>query len=202
MTFAEYWTVTNNVLWDNHEGIYLWWNVTDTIFYHNDIGWSASAQVYENEDNCADNVWDNNWWSDYSGTGNYEVTGISEDHYPSKSLSLVPAEPFEFEITSTGNTMEFGASALNPSSYSVYIDGALYESSGWDGSNIMINLDGLGVGYHDIRVVIFHVSGHTLTVYTNVTVLPSVMPLILIAITAGAAIVLIVIVVLRRKRGS
>jgi hypothetical protein len=92
------------------------------------------------------------------------------DHYPSKSLDLVAALNLEFEISSTGNTLEFGASALHPDAYLVWRNSSLYESGGWTGGNITINVDGISAGYHDFWMVIYHVSGHTTTTHSYVTV--------------------------------
>jgi parallel beta-helix repeat protein len=173
MTFAEYTNITDNLIYDCTTGIGLWWNVSYCNFRGNDIGWSSADQVSENTNPsqlCKDNVWDNNWWSDYSGTGNYTVSSISVDHYPTKSLDLVAAPDMEMEISSNGNTLEFGASALHPFEYIVWRNSSMFESGVWNGGNITLDIDGISAGFHDFWMIIFHVSEHFLTIHTYVNV--------------------------------
>ena len=175
MTYAEYSNITDNIIYDCTKGINLARNVSYCILRGNDIGWTGS-QVSENDNPselCKDNVWDYNWWYDYSGTGNYTVSSLSEDHYPSKSLDLVAGVPFEYEITSTGNTMEWGASAkpLSADHYIYSVNGTSFGPYDWDGQDITLNLDGLSAGYNEIQLSIFHISGHGfgLTSHVNVS---------------------------------
>jgi hypothetical protein len=135
----------------------------DGWIYGNDIGWNSIANAVNIGDNYwHDNVSIGNHWSDYSGVGDYNISG-EYDIFPKKSLDLNASTSIDFEITETGNTMFWGAYALNPSHYKVYANDSLLYDEVWDGNHIETTLDGLlGAGTHEIMVIAFHVSGHSL----------------------------------------
>ncbi|MFW9925673.1 MAG: right-handed parallel beta-helix repeat-containing protein [Candidatus Thorarchaeota archaeon] len=157
----DYANVTNNIVYDNAVGIYM--NQVDGWIYGNDIGWNSVANAVDIGDNYwHDNVSVGNHWSDYSGVGNYNISGYY-DIYPKKSLDLNESTAIDFEITETGNTMFWGAYALNPSHYEVYANDSLLYDEEWDGDQIETTLDGLlDAGAYDIMVIAYHVSGHSL----------------------------------------
>ncbi len=170
--------VTSNIFYDNEVGIYAEWT-QDTYIYDNDIGWNDqnAVQNYEYGDTYwHDNVSLGNWWHDYIGTGNYSISNESTyllyDIYPQKNMWLSPALSIEYEISTTGNTLEFDAFALHPHSYQAYDNGTLFASNdNWDGGPISLNVDGLSAGVHEFLFKVYHVSMHSLSVYSyaNVT---------------------------------
>jgi hypothetical protein len=139
----------------------------------NDIGWNDNNAIEESS--IDDNMWYNNvtdvgnWWSDYSGAGVYYVSNgthaVYPDMYPSKSLHLVQPAPIEFEILELGNSLEFEASALNPSHYKVFLDGYVMLEETWDGGNIEVLVEEpwpMSHGLHTIELEVYHISGHSL----------------------------------------
>jgi parallel beta-helix repeat protein len=160
--------VTRNIVYDNDVGIYAFY-IGYCYMFENDIGWNTlnSIQLYsEDETLWHDNESIGNWWSDYGGAGSYEITNgthiVNYDLYPSKSLDLNASSSIDYEVGDTGNIMLWPAQALNPSHYMVYANDSLLYSMQWDGTNIEANLDNLPAGYHDIMVIAYHVSGHSL----------------------------------------
>ena len=63
------------------------------------------------------------------------------------------------------------ASAHNPSHYEVYVDNVLFENVTWDGLHVVVNLDSLSFGYHEINLTVYHITGHAASSisYANVT---------------------------------
>ncbi|MGV9169763.1 MAG: right-handed parallel beta-helix repeat-containing protein [Promethearchaeia archaeon] len=73
--------IANNTGYGVHIG-----RALNTTIYGNGIGWNKAGNA---RDNGRNNTWDNghnfgNWWSDYDGSGVYEIEGyaLSIDHYP------------------------------------------------------------------------------------------------------------------------
>ncbi|MFW9849300.1 MAG: nitrous oxide reductase family maturation protein NosD [Candidatus Thorarchaeota archaeon] len=175
--------VTSNIVYDNDYGIYIEYT-EDCFLYNNDIGWN-NVNGFEHYSSIygpsINNYWhDNeslgNWWHDYSGTGNFSIvneTGVyNYDLYPQKNMWLNSAPSIAFEISSTDNTLEFDAFALHPDSYQAFDNGTLFDSNdNWDGGPISLNVDGLSAGVHEISFKVYHVSIHSLSVYSyaNVT---------------------------------
>ena len=167
MTFGT--NVTGNIVYDNDVGIYAIY-IGYCYIYENDIGWNTINAIElsaADETLWHDNESIGNWWGDWTGTGVYDITNgtyaVNQDLYPSKSLDTLPATPIDYEITETGNTMTWTASALNPSHYKVYSDDTLILTEEWNGGNIEISVDGLSAGSHDIELEVFHISGHSLS---------------------------------------
>jgi parallel beta-helix repeat protein len=169
--------VTSNIIYDNDVGIYADY-IGYMYLYDNDIGWNtinAFERSAEDQTYWHDNESQGNYWHDYSGTGSYGISNESGvgnyDLFPQKNMYVNAPTPFEFEITSTGNTMEVDAFARSPSSFRIYINSSLYDSADpWNGGTINLELDGLSAGYHQIWLIVYHVSEHASDVYTHVNV--------------------------------
>ena len=171
--------VINNIVFDNDIGI-LVESGGDCWIYGNDFAWNT-INAMENHTSPDDNImwYDNvtetgNHWSDYSGTGAYDIENVSvvvnSDIYPRKSMELEAAEGIQFEITSTGNTLLWPAYALHPSHYELYVDGYLVWYIDWDGADIEFSVDGLIAGTHTLTLRVYHYSGHWINASTTVTV--------------------------------
>jgi hypothetical protein len=117
---------------------------------------------------------DGNWYSNYTGSGPYIIPANvgpgAYDYSPAKSLDLNTTFPVEYEITTTGNTMIFPAQARNPGTYEVYSNGSLLYSETWDGMDIVVDVDGLAAGIHEIMIRAFHISGHYMDAISYLTV--------------------------------
>lgn len=177
---ASGWNISHNVIYDNGApGIFFDPSTMDNLIYYNDIGWSGEFLV---GDNGVGNSWNysgvGNWYSDYNGTGTYSITGTAGevDHFPSRSLYCGVTDPSEYEVGTTGNTMTWNSSALNPESYELLIDSEPQGEVDWDGGAIAADVDGLPVGEYNITLVVFHVSGHWLSNQSTLTVVDTTGP--------------------------
>jgi parallel beta-helix repeat protein len=171
--------LTDNIIFDNEIGIYMDAS-HDCWIYGNDVGWNGVNGIENHTSPGLLNMWYNNvtehgnHWSDYSGTGVYEISNgsanVNSDLYPEQSMNVSAAESIEYEITSDGNLMEWPAYALHPLRYEVYANDTLFNSGEWAGGNIVINMDGLIAGYHRIDLIVFHISGHGLSDFSSADV--------------------------------
>jgi len=174
---ASIWTnVTSNIIYDNEIGIYVQALIGSFIF-DNDIGWNDANAINEftNDDSYwHDNVSIGNWWHDYSGTGNYsiftEFSTTPYDVYPQRNMNVTASTPNAHELISVGNEMIWPAFAHNPLNFSLMVNGSLSDNLDWDGNDITLNVDLFGVGYHELELVVYHVSGHSLSASSSVTV--------------------------------
>jgi hypothetical protein len=78
--------------------------------------------------------------------------------------------PSEIEVGTTGNTLTWNSSALNPSSYELLIDGVSQGHMTWDGGPIAADVDGLAVGEYNVTLIVYHISGHWLANQSILTV--------------------------------
>ncbi|MHA2401984.1 MAG: right-handed parallel beta-helix repeat-containing protein, partial [Candidatus Kariarchaeaceae archaeon] len=171
--------ITSNIVYDNDFGIALSYS-GDCWIYGNDIGWNG-VNGFENETFSDmvimwyDNVTEHgNHWSDYSGTGVYDISNgstiINSDLYPEQSMNVSAAESIEYEITSTENLMEWPAYALHPLRLVVYANDSIKTAVLWDGGNIIINMYAFDAGYYILEIVVYHISGHGLSAFSSVNV--------------------------------
>ena len=183
------WNISHNVIYDNGgpgiymqeptPRIYMQEPTVDNLIYYNDIGWSGEFLVV---DNGIGNHWNystiGNWYSDYNGTGTYTIPGYySEvDYYPSMSLYCGVTTPTEYEAGTTGNTMTWNSSALNPGTYELLIDGVSQGHETWDGNDIAADVDELPVGVYNVTLIVYHVSGHWLANQSVLTVVDTTAP--------------------------
>ncbi|TFG28515.1 right-handed parallel beta-helix repeat-containing protein [Candidatus Thorarchaeota archaeon] len=174
------WYIAHNVIYDNGDaGIYLDVPTADNLLFYNDIGWCGEFLVV---DEGFGNFWNysgvGNWYSDYSGTGTYTIPGASAevDYYPSMSLYCGVTTPYEYEAGTTGNTMTWNSSALNPGTYELLINGTLQGHVAWDGGAIAADVDGLSVGVYNVTLIAYHVSGHWLANQSILTVVDTSAP--------------------------
>ncbi|TFH04738.1 MAG: hypothetical protein E4H14_14100 [Candidatus Thorarchaeota archaeon] len=180
MSQATDWNISYNIIYDNGgPGIYMEVPTQDNLLYYNDIGWSGEFLAV---DEGFGNFWNysgiGNWYSDYEGTGTYTITGASSevDYYPSMSLYLGTTTPVEYEVGTTGNTMSWAASALNPGIYELLVDGVSQGHLTWDGGAIHASVDGLPVGTYNVTLIVYHVSGHSLSNQSTLTVVDTTAP--------------------------
>ncbi len=60
----------------------------------------------------------------------------------------------EYDELSTGNTIIWSPSDAHPFQYTVYKNDSVYISNGWDGSQIPVDIDGLGIGVHNFTILV------------------------------------------------
>ena len=76
----------------------------------------------------------------------------------------------EYHFDTTGHSITWTPSDLNPDSYEVYGDHNVVQSGNWDGSAIAVSIDGLSIGEHNFTLVVNDTSGNMAkdTVLVNV----------------------------------
>jgi parallel beta-helix repeat protein len=84
--------------------------------------------------------------------------------------AIDPPDDVQYELGSTGNTINWNASDLDPSSYEIHVDGSIVLDSSWNGSNVEYGVDGLSLGSHSVMIVVHDSSGN----YASDTVIISV----------------------------
>ena len=181
LEYGEDLIVSHNIVYDNTEYGILLDDCNRTLLYYNDIGWnqwSAHASVGSTSINHWDDGEFGNWWSDYGGSGPYNISGPTgeQDMHPSNSLVVGSASDVEYELGSTGNTLFIAAEALNPGYYEVIIGTAMIGTFEWNGGNIYADIDDLDVGVYPVTVHVYHVSGHSLSSAATVTVVDTTAP--------------------------
>ena len=148
-----------------------------SLIHNNRIGWNSGGNA---RDDGSDNQWDDgvgagNYWSDYDGYGEYEITGEagSKDRYPF-SLGLSPfldhPADIEYIFGTDEHSITWNPSDSDPESYELFKNSTLLTSDSWTGSPITIELNGLDVGLHNYTLVVYDEQGHWVadTVLVNV----------------------------------
>ena len=87
-------------------------------------------------------------------------------------------QDLQYMIGTTGHSITWSPSDYSPNSYEVYRNGTLIESDSWDGSQIIVNVDGLDVGTHNFTLRVLDAGGrHTCdTVFVSVSINAEHMP--------------------------
>ncbi|MHA1613922.1 MAG: right-handed parallel beta-helix repeat-containing protein [Candidatus Thorarchaeota archaeon] len=172
--------ITNNSIYGNSEsGIRVKTGIASNTVYGNRIGWNG---VQNAEDNSNSTEWDDgigmgNSWSDYNGTGQYPIPGSSTslDRWPSilvdnTSPRINHPPDIEYVVGESGYNITWIPEDDYPESYEIFINETLYESGDWDGSEIVIIVDGHDIGVYNFTLVVYNIQGqNTLdTVYVRV----------------------------------
>jgi parallel beta-helix repeat protein len=128
----------------------------------------------------------------------------------------------EYEVGTTGHSITWNPSDMYPGTYDLYLDGALIESESWNGSAIVVNVDGLSEGNHiyllrvhdqsnntvedSVSVLVTTVSGTVTTTTTTTTstltgpVIDSTMLIMIGGSFAGIFVFVFLLRFLRRRR--
>jgi parallel beta-helix repeat protein len=173
--------VFDNLVYDTiSTGIYLVQTNACRIIA-NDIGWNEQNAI--ETDSIGSNHWNDgsigNWWSDWTGIGFYSIYNTSDgiqndDMHPAKSLDLENKTAVQLEISDL--RLDWTASAKNPDTFEVLIDGTSTQLEIWNGSNLNINLEGIHVGVYNATLTIYHYSGHHMSSSLNLTIFDATPP--------------------------
>ncbi|MEM4735626.1 MAG: NosD domain-containing protein [Candidatus Thorarchaeota archaeon] len=149
--------------------------------------------------------------------GTYNYTLVVFDAYDNQANDMVlvtvvdttaptidSPDDLQYELGTTGHSIRWNPSDLNPERYEVYRDGLLVDSGVWDGSDITVNIDGLAVGIYNYTIVVYDTSGNWVSDTVFVTVLSQDMTMIaalgIIAFAVGVVVVVFVVRPQLRKR--
>lgn len=146
---------------------------------------------FENEinnayDESGNNLWDDNssqgnFWSNYVGSGTYQIPGSGEsvDRFPSGYvLSIDHPEDITIEKGNTTASITWSPESSFPRSFAIDINETLDESGPWDGSSVSFSLSQLEPGQYTVSLTITDINRFSKSDSVNVTILPENGPLI------------------------
>ncbi len=133
------------------------------------------------------------------------VLFINDDLAP----TIDSPEDITLEYNSVGSNIIWTPQDEYPDTYTVTRNGTTIVSDSWDGSMIILNLDGLEVGIYDFEVTAVDCSGLSASDVVRVTIesnTDGILPLpfadlVLITGAIAGAIVVVVVVIKKRKTG-
>ncbi|MDF1541453.1 MAG: right-handed parallel beta-helix repeat-containing protein, partial [Candidatus Thorarchaeota archaeon] len=158
--------VTGNSIYNcNEYGVVLDPDCHDNMLYNNEIGYDNGVNAV---DNGSSNNWDNgslgNWWSDYGGSGQYDVPGTAGaiDYYPMVLLRIhLPTFERPSEINYEEGTPEIMLSwevtDYYPGYYTLYLDGTAFSSgplSAEGATSFLFSVSGHQVGSYEYTLEI------------------------------------------------
>ncbi len=181
LTESNHNTIANNTIsWNSYFGIAISFLCKNNLFYLNTLIWNKIANAW---DSGSQNHWNStnmgNYWSDYSGTGVYHVSGFanSVDYHPMHGgeVDVVPPNidhPADiiYTVGTTGHNITWHISDKHPAYYQFYLDDMLKQYVSWDNGSLSMNVDGLDVGTHNATLVVYDGAGNHVndTVYVIV----------------------------------
>ncbi|MGY5876781.1 MAG: NosD domain-containing protein [Candidatus Thorarchaeota archaeon] len=178
-------TILSNSISDNIDyGVHCSSDTDNNLIYLNVIAYNDIANAL---DDGTDNHWNTtgigNYWEDYSGTGVYLITGSagSTDYHPFVFSDTTPPtidHPADLEYIedSTGHTIMWTPYDNYPSHYVIYQNGSEVTSTGWDGSYITVNVDGLSEGVFNYTIVVYDIHGNWVSDMVTVIVVQDTTP--------------------------
>ena len=141
--------------------------------YNNIIGFNSAGNA---QDAGFYNYWDDgesigNVWSDYSGTGDYSISGMGVDHYP-RSFLTRPAD-FWYWVGTSVPPVTWDVRLPDPDSYVILWDGAIVAQGSLNSSleHLSRSITGLPAGIYSLTLVVNDGSGHSLTDTVIITVI-------------------------------
>lgn len=79
-------------------------------------------------------------------------------------------DDIEYEYSDTGNQIVWNATDSNPVNYSIYRNGVLVGSGGWNGSSISILVDWLIPGVYEFTLIVYNIGGYSASDTVLITV--------------------------------
>ncbi len=177
--------VNNTISW-NRRGVICLSDTSDNLVYLNILAYNVERNALDDGNG---NLWNTtgrgNYWSDYSGVGVYHVWGDapSIDYHPSVYVDTIQPtinhpDDVEYIEGTTGHTITWSPSDLNPSHYVVYRNGTQVVSEDWDGNPIPIDIDGLDKGVYNYTIMVYDVSDNQVKDEVIITVFDATPPTI------------------------
>jgi parallel beta-helix repeat protein len=78
----------------------------------------------------------------------------------------------QYETGALGHSITWNPQDAGPQSYDLFRNNSLLHSDNWDGSDIVVNIDGLAIGYYNYTLVVYDSSGNSVSDQVMVTVTP------------------------------
>lgn len=163
--------VYNNVVYSNtYAGIEIGFFSENNTVYQNRIGWNEEWNAVDNGNNNAftDGSSIGNSWSDYVGTGVYEIYGIggSIDIFASRLRDDVKPvidslDDVIIDVESTEEYLSWKCIEEYPNRYTIHINGELEIQGLWGGEEIDFQIAHLAVGSYDVILTVFDAAGNS-----------------------------------------
>ncbi|TET07025.1 MAG: hypothetical protein E3J86_14210 [Candidatus Thorarchaeota archaeon] len=192
---GENYIIHNNTISNNDWGIVVF-KSNNQIYYNIFIGNNHSAT--ESEYDAPIVIWDDsvsigNYWDRYFTVNDRWPVYIDYD-----APVIIAIDPIVLPPGSNV-TLNFTATDNTPFSYTVTVDGELFEDDSWDGGSVIIELTSLSTGAHEVEITFTDINGNTASFAVSVILSDQIpMTLILVGASAGIAMLVIIIVIKRR----
>lgn len=120
--------------------------------------------------------------------GAYNTTGNNSTKFDIFVLSILNddnAVPdinspsnLDYEYGTTGNSITWDIGDTNPGNYNVTVDGVLFgnELNSWTNGSIIVNIDNLNLGTHEINLTIYDIVGNANSNVVTITVIDTTAP--------------------------
>jgi len=168
-------TFTSNVFYTTSEGAFFNIdsssddNLFDYNFYYDYQG------VDENDDNIGDSPYDK--WEVVDQHPLMSLRGFETVHDTIEPMIDGP-DDFQYESGSTNNRITWRITEVNPSSFEVTRNGTILDSGPWDGSDIVVVVDGLDFGTYNFTLVVSDTSNNNASSTVMVLVVDTINPVI------------------------
>lgn len=171
--------VSNTVFENSGVGVHLN-GVSGASIQFNEIGFNSGGNAADFVGTATKglvNNWDTNAWSDFRGTPNYSISGNrgSFDNDPHYILYLDSLSEIIIEAPASA-IVNWTASALRPSHFSITLDGVVLDEGVWEGGEITASFTTLDPGTYMFTLSINTTSGITASDVVIVKVIDSTPP--------------------------
>jgi parallel beta-helix repeat protein len=180
------------IIWDSN-GCFFYQNTianNTNIGLQFDLVWNCTVfgNIFDSSTiNAMDYGYDNNWddgvsigntWSDYYGVEPYYSvpgSGNGVDHYPISlhgiDIRIDHPADIAYEAGTTGHSITWHAFCSNPTNYSIFRNGSMIVIAGWNGGDVIVDIDGLAAGTYEYTITVlgFGSQSATDTVWVTVT---------------------------------
>ncbi|MHA1615318.1 MAG: NosD domain-containing protein [Candidatus Thorarchaeota archaeon] len=212
---ASYTSVVNNTISGIEYGIRCSSGTRANLIYLNHF---IDNSGLEARDDGTGNNWNTtghgNYWSDYSGTGPYYISGSagSIDYHPyGYTESVLPEinhpNDIEYDEGTVGNNIMWSPTDVHASHYVLYQNSSEVNVGDWDGGNITIDIDGLDPGVYNYTILVYDYYSNWASDDVIVTVIAGTIDtdgalalVEVLLIGGGVGVVLVVLVMIRKRR--
>ncbi|MHA1715337.1 MAG: hypothetical protein ACTSXP_06810 [Promethearchaeota archaeon] len=193
----EVWVnVTASITIDHPEDIiYVEGESNNNIHWHPSSSNPSHYKIMRNDSIIENGIWDGLALSinvDFLEVGVYEFTCEVNDtfgnfvsdsvlvfvEYDDIKPNITGPDDFSYEFGTSNNKIVWNATDLNPSSYKITRDGELVIENTWNGSDIVLMIDGLDLGNHAFLCSVKDKNNNTAQDAVNVTIIDTTSPLI------------------------
>ncbi|MFW9807340.1 MAG: NosD domain-containing protein, partial [Candidatus Thorarchaeota archaeon] len=184
--------IRNNTLLNNSLGV-------ETRGTGNYIYYNTFLENYQSATDRAVNYWDDsvsmgNYWDRYFTVNDRWPVYLDDD-----APIIVPIDPVVLPPDSNV-TLYFTAVDNTPFSYSVLVDGILFEEDSWDGDVVIIEISMLSIGSHEVEITFTDINGNFASQVVQVRIQnPVPMIPIVIGVTTIIGVVAVVFLLKRRR---